>query len=175
MQRREVRMTGAGARTDAAGEAIMPLAELRARVGQEVGVSGWLAVDQSMIDAFAELTDDHQFIHVDPERARAETGFGGTIAHGFLTLALLPAMARTGRPAIAGVRMGLNYGFDRIRFLTPVPAGARLRGRFFLAALEERARGEVTLAWDVTVEIEGAERPALVARWLSRQYVDTEA
>lgn len=162
-------MTEAAA--DAGNERLMPLADLRARVGEEIGVSDWIMVDQGMIDAFADLTDDHQFIHVDPERARAETDFGGTIAHGFLTLALLPALARTARPAIAGARMGLNYGFDRLRFLAPVPAGARLRGRFTLAALEERTPGEVTLAWEVTVEIEGATRPALAARWLSRQYL----
>ena len=149
----------------------MTLDELRGLLGQETGVSHWIGVDQAMIDAFADLTGDHQFIHVDPARARAETPFGGTIAHGFLTLSLLPAMARSARPAIAGARMGVNYGFERIRFLAPVPAGARLRGRFTLAQIDERAPGEVTLAWDVTVEIEGGSRPALAARWISRQYL----
>lgn len=159
------------AETRVPGERGVTLDALRGLVGQEVGVSRWIGVDQAMIDAFADLTDDHQFIHVDPARARAETPFGGTIAHGFLTLSLLPAMARSARPAIAGVRMGVNYGFERIRFLAPVPAGARLRGRFTLAELDERAPGEVTLAWDVTVEIEGGARPALAARWISRQYL----
>lgn len=157
----------AGARA----ERTLALADLRARVGQELGVSGWITVDQPMIDAFADLTRDHQFIHVDPARAAVETPFGVTIAHGFLTLSLLPAMAREARPAIAGVRMGLNYGFDRVRFLAPVPAGARLRGRFTLARLDEHVPGEVTVAWDVVVEIEGSERPALVARWIARQYL----
>ncbi|PRX35347.1 Acyl dehydratase [Meinhardsimonia xiamenensis] len=145
-------------------------AEMAARLGEELGVSRWFTIDQPMIDAFAALTEDDQFIHTDPERAR-KTPFGGTVAHGFLTLSLLSAMAYDAEPPLAGARMSVNYGFDRLRFVAPVPAGARVRGRFVLAGLEERRPGEVTLAWDVTVEIEGAERPALAARWLQRWYL----
>ena len=130
-------------------------------------ISRWLTIDQARIDAFAEVIEDHQFIHVDPARA-AETRFGGTIAHGFLTLSLLSAMAYDAIPLTDA--LSVNYGFDRIRFLSPVPAGARVRGRFTLAEVEERAPGERTLRWDVSVEVEGSERPALVARWLSRRY-----
>ena len=144
---------------------------LAARVGEEVGRSPWITVDQSMIDAFADLTNDHQFIHVDPDRARAETPFGGTIAHGFLTLSLLAPMAYAAQPTIAGTAMSVNAGFDRIRFLSPVKEGARVRGIFRLKALEERVPGEVTVTWEVTVEIEGAEKPALYAEWINRRYL----
>lgn len=147
------------------------LAALRARVGGEVGVSGWVTVSQAMIDAFAEVTGDHQFIHVDPERA-AGTPFGGTVAHGFLTLSLLSRFGYDARPRLAGTRMSLNYGFDRVRFVAPVPAGARLRGRFRLIGLDDATPGEVSFRWQVTVEIEGAERPALVADWLTRAYLE---
>ncbi len=148
----------------------LTVAEMASRVGEELGVSRWFTIDQPMIDAFAELCEDHQYIHVDPERAR-ETPFGGTVAHGFLTLSLLSAMAYDAEPPLEDARMSVNYGFDRLRFVAPVPAGARVRGRFVLAGLEERAPGEVTLAWDVTVEIEGAARPAVAARWLQRWYL----
>ena len=130
-------------------------------------VSRWLTIDQARIDAFADVVEDHQFIHVDPERA-AETRFGGTVAHGFLTLSLLSAMACDAVPLTDA--LSVNYGFDRIRFLSPVPAGSRVRARFAVARVEERVPGETTLHWDVSVEVEGAERPALVARWLSRRY-----
>lgn len=131
-------------------------------------VSDWLAVDQARIDAFAEATLDRQFIHVDPVRARAETPFGGTIAHGFLTLALISPLAGAAIPRVPGTRLGLNYGFDRIRFVAPVPAGARIRGRFRLEALEAPEPGELRFRWAATVEIEGAARPALAAVWLTR-------
>jgi acyl dehydratase len=153
----------------------MTLAEMRARLGEELGLSRWFEVDQPMIDAFAELTEDRQFIHVDPARARAETPFGGAVAHGFLTLSMLSAMAYDAEPPLAGARMSVNYGLDRLRFLAPVPAGARLRARFVLANCEERRPGEVTLGWDVTVEIEGGDRPALAARWLQRWYLEESA
>lgn len=146
--------------------------ELAAMEGREVGVSRWLTVDQPRIDGFAVLCEDDQFIHTDPERARAETPYGGTIAHGFLTLSLLSAMAYDAQPRLAGARMSVNYGFDRVRFLAPVPAGARVRGRFALRALEERAPNEITLTWDVTVEIEGSDKPALSAIWLNRRYLE---
>jgi acyl dehydratase len=137
--------------------------------GEEAGVSRWIAVSQTMIDDFADLTGDDQFIHVDPERARRETPLGGTVAHGFLTLSLLGAMAREVQPP-DGAAMSLDCGFDRIRFISPVRAGSRIRGRFVLSAIEERAPGEATLHWQVIVEIEGRERPALVADWISRRY-----
>ena len=149
-------------------------ADLRVGIGQELGVSRWFAVDQALIDAFAEVTGDRQHIHTDPARA-ADTRFGGTIAHGFLTLSLLSAMAYDAEPPLQGMRMSVNYGFDRVRFLAPVPAGARIRGRFTLKSAEERVPGEVTIAWAVTVEIEGQEKPALVADWLGRRYLDEAA
>ena len=132
--------------------------------------SRWFAIDQARIDAFADVTEDWQPIHLDPAAA---TRFGGTIAHGFLTLSLLSAMAYDAFPEEVGPGapgLGVNYGFDRIRFLTPVRAGSRVRARFAVALEEERAPGERTLHRDVAVEIEGAERPALVARWIARRY-----
>lgn len=140
--------------------------DLAARAGTEVGVSDWIALDQPAIDAFATLTGDRYFIHVDPQRAAA-TPFGGTIAHGFLTLSLLSRMAYQAVPSVEGTRQAVNYGFDRLRFVSPVPAGARVRGRFALHAFERREPGRWQATWDVTVEIEGGERPAIVARWLT--------
>jgi len=150
----------------------MPLAQLKTRVGDEVGISDWFAIGQAQIDAFADLTGDHQFIHVDPVRAAA-TPFGGTIAHGFLTVSLLSWFAGNARPRIAGTRHSVNYGFDKLRFVAPVPAGSRVRGRFQLTRLDERVPGEVTQHYQVTVEIEEAERPALVADWITRAYLET--
>lgn len=128
-------------------------------------LSRWIAIDQARIDAFAAVTEDRQAIHLDPAAAAR---FGGTIAHGFLTLSMLSAMAYDAVPAEAG--LSLNYGFDRIRFLSPVRAGSRVRARFVPVREEERRPGERTLHWDVEVEIEGKERPALAARWLTRRY-----
>jgi acyl dehydratase len=141
------------------------LAEL---VGQEVGLSDWIDVDQGRIDAFADITEDRQFIHVSPEAAAA-TPFGGTIAHGFLTLSLLSRMAETAIPRVADAAMGVNYGFERVRFLTPVRSGARIRARFVLNGAEEKGSGRWLLTWQVTVEIEAVEKPALVADWLTMQ------
>ncbi len=136
-------------------------------VGQEVGVSPWRVVSQEMIDKFADATDDHQFIHVDPERAAAETPFGGTIAHGFLSLSLLSAMAyETIRP-ILDADVGINYGFERLRFVSPVKSGARVRTRFKLAEMTARPSGWIHINYDVTIEIEGSKKPALTARWLT--------
>ncbi|MFL6759707.1 MaoC family dehydratase [Sphingomonas sp.] len=146
----------------------MPIAsfdEIRARVGSEVGVSSWLTIDQARIDAFAEATDDRQFIHVDPAAA-ARTPFGGTIAHGFLTLSLLSRMAADAMLISEGVKMSVNYGFDRIRFLAPVRSGKRVRGRFTLDSVEEKAPGQWLFRHTVTVEIEGEDKPALSAAWL---------
>ncbi|MGB3556336.1 MAG: MaoC family dehydratase [Jannaschia sp.] len=152
-------------------EAITP-DDLAARRGEEIGTSPWIEIDQEMIDRFAEVCGDDQFIHVDPVRA-ADTPFGGTIAHGFLTVSLLSIMARTALPQIAGTRMGINYGIDRLRFPAPVRAGAKVRGRFILAECDLTTLGEVRLVWDVTVEIEGGPKPALAARWLNRRYLET--
>ena len=145
------------------------LDEIHARVGREVGLSSWLTIDQVRIDAFAHATEDHQFIHVDPEAA-AKSPFGGTIAHGFLTLSLLSRMAAEGMLVPEGVRMAVNYGFDRIRFLAPVRSGKRVRGRFTLDSIEEKAPGQWLLRHAVTVEIEGEEKPALTAQWLGLMF-----
>lgn len=146
------------------------LDELRALLGKELGTSEWITVDQTMIDRFAEVTEDRQYIHIDPVKA-AETPFGGTIAHGFLTLSLLSAMVYEAGPAIKGVVMGVNYGFDKIRFLNPVRSGKRVRGRFVLTKLDESLPGQITYKQDVRVEIEGEEKPALVAEWIGRVYM----
>jgi acyl dehydratase len=145
--------------------------QFQALVGQEIGVSDWITIDQDRIDRFADATGDDQFIHVDPARAAA-TPFGGTIAHGFLTLSLYAVMRATSRmPVLDDVRVRLNYGGNKVRFVTPVRSGARVRGRFTL--LEFAARGEgrwqETLAF--TVEIDGADKPALVAEWLTQVLV----
>jgi acyl dehydratase len=140
--------------------------ELAASVGREVGVSGWIEVSQPMIDQFADVTKDHQFIHVDPERARA-TPFGGTIAHGFLSLSLLSAMAYEALPQIENTAMGVNYGFNRLRFLTPVRSGERVRGRFVLRDVSQKSADQLLVTYDVTVEIEGGDKPALAAEWLT--------
>ncbi len=144
----------------------LSLDALRDRVGEEIGVSSWRMVDQDMVDRFAAVTDDHQFIHVDPVRA-ARTPFGGTIAHGFLTLSLLSALAQEALPAIEGRAMGINYGFDRVRFLAPVRVGSRVRGRFTLAELNLRSANEVMLRYGVTVELDGSPKPALSAAWIT--------
>ncbi|MEM5581734.1 MaoC family dehydratase [Roseibium sp. AS2] len=146
--------------------------DLEPLVGTEVGVSSWRTIDQARIDAFAEVTGDHQFIHVDPLRA-SRTPFGGTIAHGFLTLSLLSVMGQEAQPEIRGAVMAVNYGFDKVRFLAPVATGARVRGRFVLAGLARPKDGEVDITWRSTVEIEGEKRPALVADWLNRFYLDS--
>lgn len=147
--------------------ASMSLDDLKGLISQEVGVSSWQVIDQERIDRFAEVTGDHQFIHVDPERASAETPFGGTIAHGFLTLSLLSAMGQEALPALKGRTMGINYGLDRVRFLSPVPTGARVRGRFILADITMRSATQAMIRYRVSVEIEGAEKPALAAEWIT--------
>ncbi len=144
--------------------------DLQSLVGQEVGLSRWITVDQARIDAFARITEDEQFIHVDPERAKA-TPFGGTIAHGFLTLSLASAMSYDAVAPLDGVVMGVNYGFDKLRFLAPVPAGSRIRGRFRLLSAEDKGGGRWLLKHELTVEIEGADKPALIAEWLGMQMV----
>lgn len=145
----------------------IPLEQARQAVGQEIGVSPWRVVSQEMIDKFADATDDHQFIHVDPVRAAAEAPFGGTIAHGFLSLSLLSTLAYETIPPIEGSGIGVNYGFERIRFIVPVKAGARIRARFKLAEMIVRPSGWLHFNYDVTIEIEGSAKPALTARWLT--------
>ena len=144
--------------------------DLPSLVGQEVGLSRWITIDQARIDAFARITEDEQFIHVDPERAK-QTPFGGTIAHGFLTLSLASAMAEAVEP-LDGVVMGVNYGFDKLRFLAPVPAGSKVRGRFKLLSAEDKGGGRWLLKHELTVEIDGGDKPALIAEWLSMQMVN---
>ena len=146
----------------------MPIAsidQIRTVVGQEVGVSSWLTVDQERIDAFADATEDRQFIHVDASAA-ATTAFGGTIAHGFLTLSLLSRMGAEAMMIPEGTKMAVNYGLDRVRFLAPVRSGRRVRGRFTLDSVEEKAAGQWLMRHIVTIEIEGEEKPALTAAWL---------
>ena len=151
----------------------MPIAsieEIRTKIGAEIGVSDWILVDQARIDTFADVTEDRQFIHVDPEAA-AKTPFGGTIAHGFLTLSLLSRMAEDALVRPDNVKMGVNYGFERVRFLSPVRAGKRVRGRFRLLRFEEQRSGQWQFAHEVTVEIEGEEKPALIAEWIGLLFV----
>lgn len=140
-------------------------------VGTEVGQSEWILIDQPMIDGFADISHDHQFVHVDPVAAAA-TPFGGTIAHGFLTLSLISGMIYSAAPLIAGSRMGLNYGLNAVRFLQPVRSGRRVRGRFLLAKVAERAPGQWQSTFTVTVEIEGEDKPALVAEWVILNIID---
>ncbi len=138
-----------------------------AMVGTEVGVSEWRTVSQEMIDQFAAATDDHQFIHTDPDRAARETPYGGTIAHGFLTLSLLSTLIFEAVPTLEGTSMGMNFGFDRVRFMSPVKSGGRVRGRFLLAHMKVRPSGIVETHYDVTIEVENSVKPALTARWLT--------
>jgi len=139
-------------------------------VGKEIGVSSWHLLDQGRIDTYADVIEDHQFIHVDPERARKETAFGTTIAHGFLTMSLMSIMSYEVMPVISGTTMGVNYGFDKLRFISPVRAGKRVRGRFVLAEAKLRKPTELQSRTNVTVEIEGEEKPALVADWIGLIY-----
>ncbi|MDA9477185.1 nodulation protein NodN [Bradyrhizobium sp. CCBAU 65884] len=142
----------------------------QAMVGREIGVSSWHLIDQPRIDTYADVIEDHQFIHVDPERAKKETAFGTTIAHGFLTMSLLSIMSYEVMPVIAGTTMGVNYGFDKLRFISPVRSGKRVRGRFVLAEAKLRKPNELQSRTNVTVEIEGEDKPALVAEWLGLIY-----
>ncbi len=149
---------------------IAPLDEIRARIGSETGVSDWLTIDQPRILAFAEATEDRQFIHVDPEAA-ARTPFGGTVAHGFLSLSMLSRMAAEAMLVPDNVKMAVNYGLDRVRFITPVRSGKRIRGRFTLDSVEEKTPGQLLLRHSVTVEIEGVDKPALTAQGLGLLFV----
>jgi acyl dehydratase len=151
----------------------MPVAsldEIRSRVGSSLGASPWIVVDQQSIDTFAEVTGDHQFIHVDPAAA-AQTPFGGTVAHGFLTLSLLSQMAASVMLVPDTLKMAVNYGFEKIRFMAPVRSGKRVRGHFTLASAEEKRPGQWQFLHNVTVEIEGEEKPALTADWIGLIYL----
>lgn len=143
------------------------LAEMAGLAGTEVGISDWMTVDQQMIDMFADATHDNQFIHVDPQRAKAESPFGGTIAHGFLTLSLLSAMNFNCVPKVREQTLGINYGFERVRFMSPVRSGSRIRGRFTLAEARFRGAGLLMTTYDVSVEIENEKKPALTANWIT--------
>ena len=138
------------------------------QVGQEIAVSDWLEVTQERINQFAEATEDRQWIHIDPERAGRDSPFKTTIAHGFLTLSLLSELGKRAM-SVGGVRMGINYGLNRVRFVSPLPSGARIRGRFTLTALEE-IQGGAQATWNVKVECDGGDKPCCVAEWLVRYY-----
>lgn len=147
---------------------IRDIAELRTRVGEEIATSDWIVVAQDRINAFADVTDDHQWIHVEVARAAAETPFKSTIAHGFLTLSLMSTLMRNAI-AINGLRMTINYGLNRVRFVSPLPAGSRIRAIVSLAAIDD-VDGAVQGTWHVVVEREGGDRPVMVAEWLARYY-----
>ena len=157
------------------GEIIMALTlrtdQLNDYIGKEVGVSEWMLVDQERINQFAEATGDHQYIHVDPERA-AKTPFGTTIAHGFLTMSLMVEMGYEGSTKLESAVMGINYGFDKLRFINPVKVNSRVRGRFQLMSAEEKTPNQWLLKHAVTVEIEGEDKPALIAEWLGMTVVE---
>ena len=153
---------------------MLTLEEFIGMTGQEVGLTGWAAIGQDRIDQFADVTEDWQFIHIDPDAA-ARSPFGGTIAHGFLTLSMLSKFAYEALPSIQGSTMGVNYGFNRIRMLSPVPAGARIRARFRLAGAERKPPNRALFTYEVAVEIEGQDRPALIAEWLGMEQMSDGA
>lgn len=144
----------------------MKISELQDRIGQELGTSDWFTIDQARIDAFADVTEDHQYIHVNPERAAAETPFGGTIAHGYLTLSLLSHLVGQVLPIPEDVTAQINYGLNRVRFLHPVRAGSRVRASVKLRNVTERRKGQYLIEREVTVQIEGLDKPAMIARAL---------
>jgi len=147
---------------------VVNLADIGGLVGQEVATSDWLVITQDRINAFADATGDHQWIHVDSGRARAETPFGATIAHGFLTLSLLSALMRDA-VTVSGPRMILNYGLNRVRFVSPVPSGSRIRARVALATIDD-LDDSIQAIWSITIEREGGDKPAVVAEWIVRYY-----
>lgn len=149
---------------------MLPLADYMAKKGTVLGTSDWITVTQDRIDQFAEVTGDHQFIHVNPELA-AQTPFGTTIAHGYLTLSLLSRMAYDVLPGIEGTKMGVNYGLNSVRFLAPVKSGRRVRGHFTMVDVTERSPGVIQTTTGVSVEIEGEDKPALAAEWVTLAYV----
>ena len=144
------------------------IAKLRDRIGQELAVSDWLEITQERINQFAEATGDHQWIHVDPARAARESPFKTTIAHGFLTLSLVSTLARTAM-SYPPLRLAINYGVNRVRFVSPVPSGARIRGRFSPASVEESGGG-IQVTWSAVVECEGSDKPSCIAEWIVRYF-----
>ena len=149
---------------------LLSFEDLKNKLGLEVGVSRWFTIDQARVDKFADLTEDWQYIHVDSVAAK-KTIFNGTIAHGFLTVSLLSAMYYDAIPLLEGATLGVNYGFDKLRFLSPVKVGSKVRGRFELSDIREVRPFEISTTWRVEVEIEDFEKPALVAQWIGRQYL----
>ena len=149
---------------------LLTFEDLKEKLGLEVGVSRWFTIDQARVDKFADLTEDWQYVHVDPDAAK-KTPFNGTIAHGFLTVSLLSAMYYDAVPMIEGSKLGVNYGFDKLRFLSPVKVGSKVRGRFELSDIREVRPFEISTTWRVEVEIEDFDKPALVAQWIGRQYL----
>lgn len=145
------------------------IAQLKTLVGQEVGASDWFEVTQSRINDFADATEDHQWIHIDVDRAKTDSPFHSTIAHGFLTLSLLPHLVSQAVKVQGDFKMGINYGLNRLRFVSPVPAGSRVRARLTLQSVEDVPGGN-QIMWSVTCETEGGQKPALVAEWLVRYY-----
>lgn len=146
--------------------------EMLSKVGQVIGTSEWIAIEQDRINQFADATGDHQFIHLDAEKAKM-TPFGGTIAHGFLTLSLMPYLMAQSSDLLSmdGVKMGVNYGIDKLRFLSPVKSGKRVRGVFTLGALIEKRPGQWQQTLEVSVEIEGEDKPALIASWINQVFI----
>jgi acyl dehydratase len=147
---------------------MISIPELEQRVGEEVGVSPWVEVTQERIDTFAKAIDDFQWIHVDPERAKTSP-FGGTIAHGFLTLSLLSHLSER-TFSFAKRKMGVNYGLNRVRFTAPVPSGSRVRARFTLQKFERLGDGGIQVTWNALIERDGSDKPVIVAEWLGRHY-----
>ncbi len=145
-------------------------ADISSWVGKETGLSDWITIDQDRINQFADVTEDHQFIHVNPEAAKA-TPFGTTIAHGFLSLSMLSKLAEGSVLVLNGVKMGVNYGFEKVRFVSPVKSGGKIRGRFTLMEATEKGPGQWQFKYAVKVEIDGEEKPALMAEWLTMQFV----
>ena len=144
----------------------MTLDEVRSFTGKEIGVSDWFELDQGKINQFADLTEDHMFLHVNPEAAKA-TPFGSTIAHGLLTLSMMPVMAYQAMPGVSGTKMGVNYGYNKVRFMAPVKSGKRIRGHFVVQGIEDKGDGRQQITHDVSIEIEGESKPALVAEWMT--------
>ena len=145
--------------------------EIAEKVGQQIGTSEWVEMSQDRINKFAEATGDHQFIHIDPDKAKL-TPFGGTIAHGFLTLSMIPYLsAHSDLPKVDGVKMGVNYGGNKTRFISPVRSGKRIRGHWKLIEMVEKRPGQWQQTHEITIEIEGEEKPALIAEWISQFFV----
>ena len=145
--------------------------EVSEKLGKVVGKSQWYSIDQAMINSFADLTKDHFFIHLNPERVKKETPLKSTIAHGFLSLSLLSAMSYDCVPGIVGTQFGLNYGFNKLRFVSPVPVNSRIRGHFTLKDMDMKDTGEITMIYDVIVEVQNQEKPVLAAEWITKAFV----